>query len=84
MINMDVGYIDLETDISQRSEFVKEFFDRLDDVVWVLGKFCERADWLMGRECRISQLMGEVHLASTEVESVLKYAEVFDLNTPSD
>ena len=77
---MDVGYIDLETDISQRSEFVKEFFDRLDDVVWVLGKFCEHADWLMGRECRISQLMGEVHLASTEVESILKYAEVFDLN----
>ena len=77
---MDAGYIDLETDISQRSEFVKEFFDRLDDVVWVLGKFCEHADWLMSRECRISQLMGEVHLASTEVESVLKYAEVFDLN----
>lgn len=77
---MNVGYIDLETDISQRSEFVKEFFDKLDDVVWVLSKFCENADWLMGRECRISQLMGVIHLASTEVESVLKYAEVFDLN----
>ena len=72
------AYIDLETDISQRSEFVKYFFDKLDDVVWVLGKFCERADWLMSRECRISQLMAEVHIAATEVESILKYAEVFD------
>ena len=75
-----VAYIDLETDISQRSEFVKFFFGKLDDVVWVLGKFCERADWLMSRECRISQLMAEVHIAATEVESILKYAEVFDLN----
>ncbi len=74
------AYIDLETDISQRSEFVKFFFDKLDDVVWVLGKFCERADWLMSKECRISQLMAEVHIAATEVESILKYAEVFDLN----
>ena len=72
------AYIDLETDISQRSEFVKFFFDKLEDVVWVLGKFCERADWLMSRECRISQLMAEVHIAATEVESILKYAEVFD------
>lgn len=72
------AYIDLETDISQRSEFVKFFFGKLDDVVWVLGKFCERADWLMSRECRISQLMAEVHIAATEVEGILKYAEVFD------
>ena len=76
----DTAYIDLETDISQRSEFVKFFFDKLDDVVWVLGKFCERADWLMSRECRISQLMAEVQIAATEVESILKYAEVFDQN----
>ncbi len=74
------AYIDLETDISQRSEFVKYFFDKLNDVVWVLGRFCEQADWLMARECRISELMGEVHLASSEVEGIMKYAEVFDQN----
>lgn len=72
------AYIDLETEFSQRVEFVEYFFGKLDDVVWVLGKFCERADWLMSRECRISQLMAEVHIAATEVESILKYAEVFD------
>ena len=71
-------YFDLETEVNQRSEFVSYFFDRLDDVVWMLGKFCEHADWLMARECRISQLMAEVLIATTEVESILKYAEVFD------
>lgn len=74
------AHIDLETDIIQRDEFVKFFFDKLDDVVLVLGKFCERADWLMEREGRISQLMAEVHLAATEVEGILKYADVFDQN----
>lgn len=74
------AYIDLETDISQRSEFVKYFFDKLDDVVWVLGKFCERADWLMARESRVSQMMSEMNFAATEVEGILKYAEVFDMN----
>lgn len=72
------NYIDLETDISQRSEFVKYFFERLDDVMWVLGNFCERADWLMMRECRNSELVAEIQIAATEVESVLKYAVVFD------
>ena len=71
-------YFDLETEVSQRSVFVSYFFDRLDDVVWMLGKFCEHADWLMARECRISQLMAEVLIATTEVESILKCAEVFD------
>lgn len=78
---MDVApHIDLETDVIQRSEFVKEFFDKLNDVVWVLSKFCERADWLMERECRVSQLMGELNFASTEIEGILEYAEVFDRN----
>lgn len=74
------AHIDLETDIIQRSEFVKEFFYKLNDVVWVLSKFCERADWLMERECRISQLMSEVNFASTEVEGILRYAEIYDQN----
>lgn len=74
------NYIDLETDISQRSEFVKYFFERLDDVMWVLGKFCERADWLMVRECRNSELMCEINVAASEVEGILKYAVVFDQN----
>lgn len=75
-----VATIDLETDVIQRSEFVKEFFDKLNDVVWVLGKFCERADWLMARESRVSQLMSEMNFAATEIEGILKYAEVFDIN----
>ncbi|MBR3959178.1 MAG: hypothetical protein IKJ81_03910 [Bacteroidales bacterium] len=75
-----VATIDLETDVIQRCEFVKDFFDKLNDVVWVLGKFCERADWLMARESRVSQLMSEMNFAATEVEGILKYAEIFDIN----
>lgn len=74
------AHIDLETDIIQRDEFVKFFFDKLDDVVWVLGKFCERAEWLMERDGRFTQVIAEMHLAATEVEDILKYAEVFDQN----
>jgi len=77
---MNLVNIDLETDVIQRSEFVKDFFYRLNDVVWVLGRFCERADWLMARESRVSQLMSEMNFAATEVEGILKYAEVFDMN----
>jgi hypothetical protein len=75
-----IAHIDLETDVMQRSEFVKDFFNKLDDVVWVLDKFCERAEWLMARESRVSQLMGEMNFAATEIEGILKYAEVFDIN----
>lgn len=75
-----IAAIDLETDVMQRCEFVKDFFDKLSDVVWVLDKFCERADWLMARESRVSQLMSEMNFAATEVEGILKYAEVFDMN----
>lgn len=75
-----IATIDLETDVIQRCEFVKDFFDKLNDVVWVLGKFCERADWLMARESRVSQLMSEMNFAATEVEGILKYAEIFDIN----
>jgi len=72
------AYIDLETDISDRGEFVKFFFERLDDVMWILGKFCEKADWLMVRECRNSELICEINIAASEVEGILKYAKVFD------
>lgn len=63
--------IDLETLISERHYRHNRLMKDLDSVMEVLLSFCEQAEWMMEHDYRIGELIGEVIVASTEVEHIL-------------
>ena len=63
--------IDIETLINERHYRHERLMKDLDSVMDVLLSFCEQAEWMMGHDYRIGELIGEVIVASTEVEHIL-------------
>lgn len=63
--------IDLETLINERHYRHERLMKDLDSVMEVLLSFCEQAEWMMEHDYRIGELIGEVIVASTEVEHIL-------------
>ncbi len=65
------SHIDIETLINERHNRHKRLMKDLDSVMEVLLSFCEQAEWMMEHDYRIGELIGEVIVASTEVEHIL-------------
>ena len=63
--------IDIETLINERHDRHDRLMKDLDSVMEVLLSFCEQAEWMMEHDYRIGELIGEVIVASTEVEHIL-------------
>lgn len=63
--------IDIETLINDRHYRHNRLMKDLDSVMEVLLSFCEQAEWMMEHDYRIGELIGEVIVASTEVEHIL-------------
>ena len=63
--------IDIETLINERYYRHNRLMKDLDSVMEVLLSFCEQAEWMMEHDYRIGELIGEVIVASTEVEHIL-------------
>lgn len=63
--------IDIETLINERHYRHNRLMKDLDSVMEVLLSFCEQAEWMMEHDYRIGELIGEVIVASTEVEHIL-------------
>lgn len=63
--------IDIETLINERHYRHNRLMKDLDSVMEVLVSFCEQAEWMMEHDYRIGELIGEVIVASTEVEHIL-------------
>lgn len=63
--------IDIETLINERLSRHSRLMKDLDSVMEVLLSFCEQAEWMMAHDYRIGELIGEVIVASTEVEHIL-------------
>ncbi len=68
---------DIETLINDRHTRHNRLMKDLDGVMEVLLSFCEQAEWMMDHEYRIGELIGEVVVASTEVEHVLPRTEQY-------
>ncbi len=70
---------DIETLINDRHIRHERLMKDLDCVMEVLLSFCENAEWMMDHEYRIGELIGEVIVASTEVEHILpRTAQYFE------
>lgn len=73
--------IDIEKVLNERRNRHKRLMKDLDAVMDVLSSFCNQADWMMSHDYRIGELIGEVVVASTEVEHILprtlKYFEEY-------
>lgn len=69
--------IDIETLINERYDRHNRLMKDLDCVMDVLLSFCEQAEWMMEHEYRIGELIGEVIVASTEVEHILPRTEQY-------
>lgn len=63
--------IDIETLINNRHIRHNSLMKDLDSVMEVLMSFSEQAEWMMEHDYRIGELIGEVIVASTEVEHIL-------------
>lgn len=63
--------IDIETLINERHYRHNRLMKDLDCVMEELLSFCEQAEWMMDHDYRIGELIGEVLVASTEVEHIL-------------
>ena len=63
--------IDIETLINERHYRHNRLMKDLDCVMEELLSFCEQAEWMMDHDYRIGELIGEVIVASTEVEHIL-------------
>jgi len=63
--------IDIETLINDRHYRHNRLMKDLDSVMEVLLSFCDQAEWMMEHDYRIGELIGEVIVASTEVEHIL-------------
>lgn len=74
-----VSQIDIEKLINDRHYHHERLMKDLDCVMEVLLSFCEHAEWMMDHEYRIGELIGEVIVASTEVEHILpRTAQYFE------
>lgn len=71
------SHMDIETLINERHYRHEHLMKDLDSVMDVLLSFCEQAEWMMEHEYRIGELIGEVIVASTEVEHVLPRTEQY-------
>lgn len=73
--------IDIESLLNERRTRHKCLMKDLDAVMDVLSSFCNQAEWMMSHDYRIGELIGEVVVASTEVEHILprslKYFEEY-------
>ncbi len=67
----EIASQDIETLINERHYRHNSLMKDLDSVMDVLLSFCEQAEWMMEHDYRIGELIGEVIVASTEVEHIL-------------
>ena len=67
----EIASQDIETLINERHYRHNSLMKDLDSVMEVLLSFCEQAEWMMEHDYRIGELIGEVIVASTEVEHIL-------------
>lgn len=69
--------IDIEAVINERRNRHQRLMKDLDAVMEVLSSFCVQAEWMMTHDYRIGELIGEVVVASTEVEHILPRTEQY-------
>lgn len=69
--------IDIEKLFNERHYRHNRLMKDLDSVMEVLLSFCEQAEWMMNHKYRIGELIGEVIVASTEVEHILPRTELY-------
>lgn len=69
--------IDIEAVLNERQARHQSLMNDLDAVMEVLSSFCKQADWMMTHDYRIGELIGEVVVASTEVEHILPRTEQY-------
>lgn len=62
---------DIEAVLNERRTRHQHLMKDLDAVMEVLSSFCNQAEWMMEHDYRIGELIGEVIVASTEVEHIL-------------
>ena len=67
----EIASQDIETLINERHYRHNRLMKDLDSVMEELLSFCEQAEWMMEHDYRIGELIGEVIVASTEVEHIL-------------
>ena len=69
--------IDIEALLNERRTRHQCLMKDLDAVMEVLSSFCNQAEWMMTHDYRIGELIGEVVVASTEVEHILPRTEQY-------
>jgi hypothetical protein len=69
--------IDIEALLNERRTRHQRLMKDLDAVMEVLTSFCNQAEWMMTHDYRIGELIGEVVVASTEVEHILPRTEQY-------
>lgn len=69
--------IDIESLLNERRTRHQRLMKDLDAVMEVLSSFCNQAEWMMMHDYRIGELIGEVVVASTEVEHILPSTEQY-------
>ena len=70
---------DIEALLNERRTRHQRLMKDLDAVMEVLSSFCNQAEWMMTHDYRIGELIGEVLVASTEVEHILpRTAQYFE------
>lgn len=69
--------IDIESLLNERRTRHLRLMKDLDAVMEVLSSFCNQAEWMMTHDYRIGELIGEVVVASTEVEHILPRTEQY-------
>ena len=69
--------INIEAVLNERRTRHQRLMKDLDAVMEVLSSFCNQAEWMMTHDYRIGELIGEVVVASTEVEHILPRTEQY-------
>ncbi len=69
--------INIEVVLNERRTRHQRLMKDLDAVMEVLSSFCNQAEWMMTHDYRIGELIGEVVVASTEVEHILPRTEQY-------
>lgn len=73
----EIASQNIETLINERHYRHNRLMKDLDSVMEVLSSFCYQAEWMMTHDYRIGELIGEVVVASTEVEHILPRTEQY-------
>lgn len=68
---------DIEAVLNERRTRHQHLMKDLDAVMEVLSSFCNQAEWMITHDYRIGELIGEVVVASTEVEHILPRTEEY-------